>query len=93
MFQQVQATINNVAVSVPLEDVMAPLLRMCDQNEVCKMNSTLSASYIDQNISNLITAEEYASNPFGGMRKTNYDQRVQGRGCVNPFILSITQYD
>lgn len=93
LFQQVQATINNVAVSVPLEDVMAPLLRMCDQKEVCKMNSTLTASYIDQNISNLIGAEQYASNPLGGMNYTNYDQRVQGRGCVNPTFISLIQYN
>jgi hypothetical protein len=91
LFQQVQATINNVSVSVPLEDVMAPLLRLCDQKEVSKMNSTLTASYIDQNISNLIGAEEYASNPLRGMKATNYDQTIQPRGCVNPNFIYIVQ--
>jgi len=93
LFQQVQATINNVSVSVPLEDVMAPLLRLCDQKEVSKMNSTLNASYIDQNISNLIGAEAYASNPLRGMKATNYDQTIQPRGCVNPDYIYIVQYD
>jgi len=34
LFSQVQATINNVSVSTPLEDIMYPLLRTCDQQEV-----------------------------------------------------------
>ena len=31
LFSQVQATINNVSVSSPVEDIMPSLLRMCDQ--------------------------------------------------------------
>lgn len=92
LFQQVQATINNVSVSVPLDDVMAPLLRMCDQREVSKMNSSLTASYIDQNISNLAYCSLYDSNPLGGFRSVSLDQTVQGRGTINAQII-IKQYD
>jgi hypothetical protein len=38
IFSQVQATINNVSVSSPVEDIMPSLLRMCDQKEVSKYN-------------------------------------------------------
>jgi hypothetical protein len=92
LFQQVQATINNVSVSVPIEDVMAPLLRLCNQRAVSRMNSTLTASLIDQNISNLENADEYLSNPLRGMKYTTMDALVQGRGCVNPYIIDIVQY-
>lgn len=51
-FSQVQATINNISLNVPLDDVMPSLLRMCDQEEVSCMNLT-TASYLDQNYANL----------------------------------------
>ena len=46
LFSQVQATINNVSVSSPVEDIMPSLLRMCDQKEVSKYN-LLTASYFE----------------------------------------------
>ena len=93
LFQQVQATINNVSLSVALDDIMAPLLRMCNQVEVSKMNSSMTASYIDQNISNLEYATEYTSNPLSGFKNVGLDQTVQGRGCITPYQIIVKQYD
>ena len=50
VFSQVQASINNVSISIPTEDIMAPLLRMCDQAEVSYHNQ-YTASFLDQNFS------------------------------------------
>ena len=64
---------SNLPCSVPLSDVMAPLLRMCDQTEVSKMNSQMTASYIDQNVSDLMITSEWASNPLQGSKGVDYD--------------------
>ena len=70
LFSQVQATINNVSVSSPIEDIMPSLLRMCDQKEESKYN-LLTASYLDQNFSTLEGCEAYASNPLAGTGAVN----------------------
>ena len=103
LFSQVQATINNVSVSSPVEDIMPSLLRMCDQKEVSKYN-LLTASYLDQNFSTLEGCEAYASNPLAGMGAVNYDfrffrfslsfsrtqlTRAQWRTCVKTAPLSL----
>jgi len=93
MFQQVQATINNVAISVPLDDVLPPLLRLCNQHEVAKLNSGLTASYIDQNLSRLEYATQYASNPLGGWKKVSPDTVIKGRGTTEIAQLIVKQYD
>ncbi len=51
-FSQVQATINNITLNTALDDVMAPLLRMCKQEDVSCMN-LLTASYLDKNFARL----------------------------------------
>ena len=91
LFQQVQATINNVSVSVPLSDVMGPLLRLCDQTEVSKMNSSLTASYIDQNVSELANITEFSSNPLKGMKGVDYDGVIQPRGTLYPDSITCTR--
>jgi hypothetical protein len=86
LFSQVQATINNVSVSSPIEDIMPSLLRMCDQKEVSKYN-LLTASYLDQNFSTLEGCDDYASNPLAGMGAVNYDATIMPRGVIVPTIV------
>jgi hypothetical protein len=91
LFSQVQATLNNVSVSSPSEDVMAPLLRMCDQEEVSKMNKS-TASYIDQNyysIEDLDDNYQCSNNPVSGLSGVGYDGTIQPNGTLAP---SITYY-
>jgi hypothetical protein len=90
LFSQVQATINNVSVSSPVEDIMPSLLRMCDQNEVSKYN-LLTASYLDQNFSTLEGCELYNSNPLAGMQEVNYDSTIMPRGVIVPTQIVIEQ--
>ena len=78
LFSQVQATINNVSVSTPSEDIMAPLLRLCDQKEVSKMNKS-TASYIDQNyynIEGLGSEFQCNNNPVSGLSGVAYDSTI-----------------
>ena len=75
---------SNLPCSVPLSDVMAPLLRMCDQTEVSKMNSQMTASYIDQNVSDLMITSEWGSNPLQGSKGVDYDGVIQPRGTIRP---------
>jgi hypothetical protein len=91
LFSQVQATLNNVSVSSPSEDVMAPLLRMCDQEEVSKMNKS-TASYLDQNyysIEDLDQNYQCSNNPVSGLSGVGYDGTIQPNGTLAP---SITYY-
>jgi hypothetical protein len=87
-FSQVQATINNTNISTPLDDVMAPLLRMCDQESVSKMNLT-TASYIDQNYASLNDIRESPNNPLNGFYSVNYNNKIQPRGVILPKSISV----
>ena len=95
LFSQVQATINNVSVSTPLEDIMAPLLRLSDQTEVSKMNKT-TASYMDQNYSNIAEFQKtfsLANNPIAGLSSVDYDSVIQPNGVLYPYRINTYQYD
>jgi hypothetical protein len=95
LFSQVQATINNVSVSTPSEDIMAPLLRLCDQKEVSKMNKS-TASYIDQNyynIEGLGSEFQCNNNPVSGLSGVAYDSTIQPNGCLVPYNISVKQYN
>lgn len=90
LFSQVQATINNVSVSSPVEDIMPSLLRLCDQKEVSKYNLT-TASYLDQNFASLTGCEDYLSNPLAGMYAVGLDATVMPRGVIVPKSIVIEQ--
>ena len=90
-FSQVQATINSASVNVPLDDVMAPLLRLCDQSQVSEMNLT-TASYLDKTFSTLTGMEDYSSNPLSGGNKLNYNDKIQSRGVLTPSTISVLHY-
>ena len=95
LFSQVQATINNVSVSTPLEDVMAPLLRLSDQEEVSKMNKE-TACYIDQNYSDIREMHQtfnIANNPISGLSSVNYNSIIQANGTLVPSSIKYYQYD
>ena len=66
LFSQVQATINNVSVSTPLEDIMYPLLKMCDQEEVSKNNLT-TACLIDRTWGTCEGSDAIPANPVGAL--------------------------
>ena len=70
---------------------MAPLLRMCDQEEVSKMNKS-TASYLDQNycsIKDLDQNYQCSNNPVSGLSGVSYDGTIQPNGTLAP---SITYY-
>jgi len=93
LFSQVQATINNVSVSTPSEDIMAPLLRLCDQKEVSKMNLA-TASYIDQNYASIQDLHQNYfcnNNPVGSVGSVGYDSTIQPNGHLYPEI-TVKQY-
>jgi len=86
--------VNNVSVSTPSEDIMAPLLRLCDQSEVSKMNK-LTACYIDQNynyINNLHENFQCSNNPVSSITSVGYDSTIQPNGTLKPTIV-VTQTD
>jgi hypothetical protein len=94
LFSQVQAIVNNVSVSTPSEDIMAPLLRLCDQSEVSKMNKS-TACYIDQNynkINNLHENFQCSNNPVSSITSVGYDSTIQPNGTLKPTIV-VTQTD
>ena len=93
LFSQVQATVNNVSVSTPSEDIMAPLLRLCDQKEVSKMNLA-TASYIDQNYSSIKGFHQdffCNNNPVGSIGSVGYESTIQPNGHLYPDI-EVKQY-
>jgi hypothetical protein len=89
-FSEVLATINNVSVSSPVEDIMPSLLRMCDQKEVSKYN-LLTASYLDQNFLTLEGCEAYGSNPLAGLGAVSNDATIMFRGVIVPKSITIEQ--
>jgi hypothetical protein len=89
-FCQVQATMNNISVSSPVEDIMPSLLRMCDKKEVSKYN-LLTVSYSDQNFSTLKGCENYSSNPLAGMQEVSYNANIMPRGVFFPKSIIIEQ--
>ena len=92
LFSQVQATINNVSVSTPLEDIMYPLLRTCDQEEVSLNNPTTSC-LIDRNFVYILGADTVAnSNPLGGVAQLNYNNYIHGNGMITPEEVIVEQY-
>ena len=92
LFSQVQATINNVSVSTPLEDIMYPLLRTCDQEEVSLNNHTTSC-LIDRNFVYILGADTVAnSNPLGGVAQLNYNNYIHGNGMITPEEVIVEQY-
>jgi hypothetical protein len=90
LFSQVQAIINNISVSSPVEDIMPSLLRMCDQKEVSKYN-LLTASYLDPHFATLGGCKAYGSNPLAGMDAVNYDATIMPRGVIVPKSITIEQ--
>ena len=90
LFSQVQATINNVSVSTPLQDIMAPLLRLSDQEEVSRYNQT-TASYLDQNYSSLSSAYPTFANPLAGSANVPYNSNIQPRGTIFPKSIEYNQ--
>ena len=85
LFSQVQASINNVSVSTPTEDIMAPLLRLCDQEEVSYHNQ-YTASYLDQNFDTALNFTTSSINPLAGGNNLNYNGIIQPRGVIVPTI-------
>ena len=93
LFSQVQATINNVSVSTPLEDIMYPLLRTCDQQEVSLNNPTTSC-LIDRNFVFIqgVDSDGTNSNPVGSVAQLNYNNYIHGNGMITPEEVIVEQY-
>jgi hypothetical protein len=84
------ATINNTSVTTNLQDILAPLLRMCD-NETLERYNSLTPSMPDKFWKNYANATGTNSNPLAALNEAGFDVDYMPRGAY-PVSMVCTHY-